>query len=72
MKESVEEFMARGGRVSKHDNGSETTCTASQLIKKDKRLAALRKLLVEVEDNEEAYTKVQSAIDARYDILKGL
>lgn len=72
IRESIEEFFARGGKTNKIDNGSKQTATSSQLIKKDRKLAALRKLLTEIQDNDEAYTRVQAAIDERYDILKGL
>jgi len=73
IRETIEEYLAKGGRVNKLDNGPKQTATANQLIRKDKKLAALRALLVEIQDgDDDAYTRVQAAIDERYDMLKGL
>jgi len=69
--ETVEEFLARGGQLIKCEQGSAQTSTASQLIKKDRKLRALKVLLKEVEDKEgELYARVQNAIDEQYQILK--
>ena len=70
MKESVEEFIARGGIVNRLDNGGKQTATASQLTKNDKRLVALKQLLKDVDGNQDAELKVQSAIELRCQALR--
>ena len=71
IRESIEEFLARDGKINKLDNGSKQTATTSQLVSRDKQLAALRSLLKDMENRtDDSYAKVQAAIDKRIQILK--
>lgn len=69
--ETIDEFLARQGKIQKCDKGSNKTTTVSRFIAKDKQLRALKALLKEVENKKgNEYARVQAAIDERYQMLK--
>jgi hypothetical protein len=71
-KETVEEFLARGGTIIKCSiQRSDTTTTASDFIKKDPKLKELRKLKRQTDpDNDAAHNAINAAIQERKNILK--
>lgn len=72
MSESVEEFIARGGKVEQVKSGGKQTATASQLTKKDARLATLRQLLKDIDGDQDAELRVDRAIYERVQLLKSM
>lgn len=68
-KETIEEFMARGGNITRCRPGSKTTSTNREIIKKDLQLKELRKLKKSLK-NQEDIRAVDNAISLRIDLLK--
>lgn len=67
-KETVEQYLARGGQVSTHKKANATN--GWEFMKKDTKLRELRKLYHQVRDNEEQAALVQAEIDKRVQLLK--
>jgi len=70
--ESVAEFLLRGGKINRLDNGSQQTVTNSVFISSDKKLKALKALRPFVENDAEKSYLVENAIEDRYNSLKGM
>lgn len=70
MSESVQEFLARGGKIQKQTAGSQKTSTSSNLVKKDKKLKTLKSLLKQFEGDEVKTRKIEAAIAERYETIR--
>ena len=72
-KQTIEEFMANGGKITRCKTGSKSkTSTTREFMKRDSRLIALKALRANVEGNPQAEQRVDRAIQQRYELLKTL
>jgi hypothetical protein len=67
--ETIEDFLARGGKIQKCANGP-TTYDHSSKYKKDSQLHALRQLKKQANLSDTDKLKIDRAISARIQILK--
>ena len=70
MKESIEEFLARGGEIVKLKRGPKTTTTNSEFMKRDRVLVNLKRLLKQDGLTDEDRFMVECAIRRRIELLR--
>ncbi|MHA2066371.1 MAG: hypothetical protein ACXABY_18525 [Candidatus Thorarchaeota archaeon] len=70
MRETIEEYIARGGEIEYIKPGSKTTMTNSELIKHDRVLKNMKLLLEREGLSEEDKFTVESAISRRIELLR--
>lgn len=63
--QAMQEFLAKGGSVTKCEAGSKTTTTKHAFIHRDPKMRTLKALLIKVKGNEASEQKVELAIQQR-------